>query len=117
MSLLDDLKKTIAKRAAEKAARDTASRFQRAVEGLAEDFLGAAESSLERARAEQGSREAMLEEAESQKWSLHEERMARKEAAKDELARLKAEREAAAGAADTDTDHRADTPKGPKKTL
>ena len=110
MSLLDDLKKTLAKRAAEKAARDTASRFQRAVEGLADDFLGAAESSLERARAEQGSREAIMEEAESQKWSLHEERMARKDAAKDELARLKAERDATTASTDTSSS-------GPKKTL
>ena len=110
MSLLDDLKKTLAKRAAEKAARDTASRLQRAVEGLADDFLGAAESSLERARADQGSREALIEEAESQKWSLHEERMARKDAAKDELARLKAEREASVTADKAPSS-------GPKKTL
>jgi len=108
MSLLDDLKKTLARRAAEKAAKDTASRFQKAVEGLADDFLGAAESSLERARAEQGAREAMMKEAESEKWSLHEERMARKEAAKEELARLKAAREG------TSTDSE-DSPK--KKTL
>ncbi len=93
MSLLDDLKKTLARRAAERAAQDTASRLQQAVEGLADDFLGAAESSLERARAEQGSREAAMEVAEEEQWSLHEERMARKEAAKEELARLKALRD------------------------
>lgn len=92
MSLFDDLKKTLARRAAEQTAATAARRAEAAVQSFADDFLGAAEGALERAEAEQGRREARLEAAEDQGWSLHQERLDRKARAREELARLKAAR-------------------------
>ena len=93
MSLFDDLKKTLAKRAAEQTAKQAQKRARQAVENLAEDFLGAAEGALDRARQAQGEQQALLkEEEEKGTWSLHQERKDRKKRALEELARLKAAR-------------------------
>lgn|GEM_PF-6330858 len=94
MSLFDDLKKTLARRAAEQTAKQAQKRASDAVKSLADDFLDAAEGALDRAREEQGKKEALMEEAEDQTWSLHQERMDRKKRAIEELARLKAARDA-----------------------
>ena len=94
MSLLDDLKKTLTRKAAEQTAEQAKSSAARAVEALADDFLDAAEGALERARTERGQQEAIREEAEESSRAFHEARMDRKKKAAEELARLKALRDA-----------------------
>lgn len=93
MGLFDDLKKTLARKAAEQTAKKAKARAKGAMDALAEDFLGAAEGALDRAREEQGRRDALQEEEEAGTWSLHAERMDRKKRAVEELERLKAARE------------------------
>jgi hypothetical protein len=94
MSWFDNLKKSLAKNAAEQTAKQARQTASRAVEALADDFLDAAEGALDRARAEQGQKEALVKEEEDQTWSLHQERLDRKKRAVEELARLKAARDA-----------------------
>jgi len=93
MSLFDDLKKTLARKAAEQTAEQARSSATRAVEALADDFLDAAEGALERARTERGHQETIREEAEESSRAFHEARMDRKKKAAEELARLKALRD------------------------
>jgi hypothetical protein len=115
MGLLDDLKKTVAERAAKESARQTGRAFTAAVGRLAGEFLDDAEQALEDARAARGldAEDEGAPEAEEQPAaatpSYSEQRRARQAAAAEELARLKAER-----AARIEAGPRADQP---KKTL
>ena len=94
MSLLDNLKKTLTRSAAEQTAKQATSTAARAVEALADDFLDAAEGALERARTERGQQESIREAADETSRSFHEARMDRKKKAAEELAQLKALRDA-----------------------
>lgn len=113
MGLLDDLKKTVAERAAKESARQTGRAFTAAVERLAGEFLDDAEQALDEARAargldpEDGDERPAEEPPAAAPLSYAEQRRARKAAAAEELARLKAARK-----------ERAQSGKGrPKKTL
>jgi hypothetical protein len=97
MGLFDDLKKTVAERAAKESARQTGRAFTAAVERLAGEFLDDAEQALDEARAARGlapDEEAPAPEPEGQPPpSYAEQRRARQAAAAEELARLKAARD------------------------
>ena len=97
MSFFDSLKKTLARQAAQQTANQAKDTAVRAVESLAEDFLEAAEGALQQAQAERGLQSESPQAtapADEQTRSLHEERMDRKRRAAEELAKLKALRDA-----------------------
>ena len=97
MSFFDSLKNSLARQAAQQTANQAKDTAVRAVESLAEDFLEAAEGALQQAQAErwlQAESAETSEPAEEQTRSLHEERMDRKRRAAEELAKLKALRDA-----------------------
>lgn len=101
MGFLDDLKKSIAERAARDASTGAAKALgkslEAAVNAVAEDVLGDAEQALTRARAERGHTDAAPEVSgdspSAPPRDFRAEREARKRAAIDELAQLKAARD------------------------
>ena len=81
--------------ATEQAARAAAASAKKAVGAVAEDFVGFAERELERARKERGTQEAPAEGEEpapDPAAQRRAEKEAREARAREELARLKAER-------------------------
>lgn len=88
MGILDDIRKSIARSLASEAAEQATQSFEDRVEALADDFATAAEKGLEERRA---AHEGRLEALEKAAEASRVERAARKAAAAEELARLKAE--------------------------
>jgi len=87
MGILDEIRTSISKTLASEAAGRATRSFERRVESLADDFATAAEKELEERQADRAGRLEALEAAAS---SARQERLARKAAAAEELARLKA---------------------------
>lgn len=87
MGILDDLRASISKTLASEAAERATRSFEHRVESLADEFATAAEKELEERQADRAGRLEALEAAAS---SARQERLARKAAAAEELARLKA---------------------------
>lgn len=98
MGILDDLRSSISRSLASSAAEQATKSFEDKVEALADDFASAAEKELAEREAARSGRLDALEEAAA---GAREERVARKAAAAEELARLKAAAgKAAAGKVD-----------------
>ncbi len=98
MGILDDLRSSISRSLASSAAEQATKSFEDKVEAFADDFASAAEKELAEREAARSGRLDALEEAAA---GAREERVARKAAAAEELARLKAAAgKAAAGKVD-----------------
>ncbi len=91
MGLIDDLRRRLAETLASEAASSASRQAEDAISKAAEDLVGSAERSLQAAQDERAGRAAKLDEAGR---AAHQHRVEREQRAADELARLKALKEA-----------------------